>query len=114
MESFSSKQTSETWALWPVSMLRAPRCGTDLVVESLRRLFEAGREDSGAGGASLFLVLQSPIVWSADAERMREEGAWTAMLSTDALCPQSSSNGVIDEPSNFHVRKDLSMLDETI
>jgi len=46
-----------------------------------------GKRDVGAAGASDFLLDQTPTVWSADAERMRFEGWWTAMESTLALCP---------------------------
>lgn len=63
-------------------------------LDSLRRLFDDGRRFSGAAGAPDLLVDQRPMVWSAEAERMRELGAWTARESTEALWPNSSSDGV--------------------
>lgn len=56
-----------------------------MAVDSLRRLFAAGRSASGAAGASLLFRLQTPTLWSDDADRIRAEGAWTARLSTDDL-----------------------------
>jgi hypothetical protein len=47
---------------------------------------EATSED-GTGGASDFRLLQMPIEPSVDAERMRDDGPWTASDSTLPLCP---------------------------
>lgn len=87
--SFKSKVTSDTCAVCRASKLSGPRWGLGLLLtESLRRLFEAeGRRFSGAVVFSDFLVDQRPTVWSAEAERMREDGEWTARASTDALWP---------------------------
>ena len=48
---------------------------------------EVGKRDGEAEGASDFLVDQRPRVWSAEAERMRHEGAWTARASMLDLWP---------------------------
>lgn len=64
-------------------------------VVSLRRLALGPEDisDEGAGGASDFRLLQKPIEPSTDAERMRDEGPWTASDSTLPLCPYISSVG---------------------
>ena len=60
-------------------------------MDSLRRLelrvLFCGRSDAGAVGASDFLLDQIPTEWSAEAERMRDEGLWTAVESMLALWP---------------------------
>ena len=62
---------------------------------SLRRLAMGPKEisDDGAGGASDLRLLQMPMEPSVDAERMRDEGSWTARESTLPLCPYNSSVG---------------------
>jgi hypothetical protein len=61
----------------------------DVEVASLRRLAVGPEEMScdGAGGASDLRLLQRQIEPSVDAERMRDEGPWTARDSTLLLCP---------------------------
>ena len=56
----------------------------EVEVESLRRLAMGLEEitDDGAGGASDLRLLQIPIEPSVDAERICDEGAWTASDST--------------------------------
>ena len=72
---------------------RGPRCGVEVVAESLRRLelvflgLDVGRRENGAAGASDLRVDHRPTVWSAEAERTREEGAWVARSSILALWP---------------------------
>ena len=72
-------------------MERGPRWGADVAGPTFRRLelrdVEIGRRDAGAEGASDFLVDQSAREWSADAERIRLEGAWTARESIVDLWP---------------------------
>ena len=86
-----AKVTSETGAEWPDSRARAPRWEVDLLdvgVESLRRLeLGVGRRFAGAEGEADLELDQMPTVWSAEAVRMREEGPWTARLSTEAVWP---------------------------
>lgn len=62
---------------------------------SLRRLAVGPEEnsDDDAGGASDLRLLQMPIEPSIDAERMRDEGLWTARDSTLPLCPYNSRVG---------------------
>jgi len=60
------------------------------VFESLRRLLDVGRIDSGTAGPSAFFVLQRPTVRSEEADRILDEGACTARFSTEALWPWSS------------------------
>ena len=78
---------AETGSVWPDSSESGPRCAAGLEVDelgwlSLRRLEGAlGMRCSGADGAEDFWVVQRPTVWSLEAERMREDGAWTAMES---------------------------------
>lgn len=91
MGSVGAKITDDTGAAWDLRRARGPRCGVVVEVVSLRRLELREKADDrrevGAGGASDFLLDQTPTVWSAEAERMRLEGWCTAMESTLALCP---------------------------
>lgn len=69
---------SETGPVWDLRRESGPRCGVDVEGPVFRR-FEyrevaEGRRDVGAAGASDFLVDQRPREWSAEAERMRDEG----------------------------------------
>lgn len=86
-----AKVTPETGAVWEVRSARGPRWGAvgagALCEESFRRLLDvaSGRRCGGAAVALDLDVDQMPTEWSAEAERMREEGAWTARLSIDAL-----------------------------
>ena len=69
---------SETGPVWDFKSESGPRWGVDVDGPVLRR-FEfrevaEGRRDAGAAGASDFLVDQRPREWSAEAERMRDEG----------------------------------------
>jgi hypothetical protein len=81
--------------LWLGIRDRGPRWGVEVEVVSLRRLAVGPEEisDDGASGASDLLLLQIPIEPSVDAERMRDEGPWTASASTLPLCPYSSRVG---------------------
>jgi len=65
--------TACTGAVCAVMRERGPRCGVDVEVETLRRLEELAlvRRVAGAGGAADSTVVQSPILSSPDAERMR-------------------------------------------
>jgi hypothetical protein len=76
-------------ALWHEIRDRGPLRGVDVEVVSLRRLAVGPEEtsDDGAGGASDFRQLQMPTEPSVDAERMRDDGPWTASDSTLPLCP---------------------------
>ena len=71
------KIVDETGLACDFSSARGPRCGVD--VPSLRFLFVVpgtvcGSRDAGAAGASDVRVDQMPTVWSADADRIRDEG----------------------------------------
>lgn len=102
MASFWSNVTAWTSWVWDFRRERGPRVAVSMdEVEILRRLLVlVGAFISGAGGASLFLEDQSPTVWSADAVRMRDDGAWTARLSIKDLWPMSSSLGFnVPDPS---------------
>ena len=69
---------SETGAVCDLRRERGPRWGVDVEGPTFRRLefrdVAEGRRDDGAAGASVFLVDQRPTEWSAEAERMRDEG----------------------------------------
>jgi hypothetical protein len=82
VESFAEKTAALTGAVWLLSRLSGPRCGgVDLVDEgfNFRRFMALDEADGsmldGADGPSDFCVDQRPTVWSAEAERIREEGA---------------------------------------
>lgn len=80
----------------------------------LRRLVAGWAAGSGAGGASDFFVDQIPILLSEEPDRIREEGAWTAMLSMTEVWPMSSKFGVklplpVAASSYFHIVTDLSL-----
>jgi hypothetical protein len=85
--------TEETGEVCPIRMLRGPRCGTGFAefLESFRRLLEAtvefGRRFEGAGVPSEAFADQTPTVVSEELERIREEGAWTAMDSIPQVWP---------------------------
>ena len=93
MESVGWKMTSDTGAEWAFRRARGPRLGVLVEVgASFRRLWEevgwmVGRRDEGATGESDFLVDHIPRVWSADAERILEEGWSTARESILPLWP---------------------------
>lgn len=78
MWSFGAKIVSETGPLCDFRSERAPRWGVDVEGPTFWRLkpLEAadGTRDSGADGASDFLVDQKPTEWSEEAERIRFEG----------------------------------------
>ena len=69
---------SETGPEWDLSRERGPRWGVDVEGPVFRRLelreVAEGRREVGAAGVSDFLVDQKPREWSAEAERMRDEG----------------------------------------
>ncbi len=96
--SFGAKMVAETGAEWDLRRERGPRWGVDVAGPVFRRFelrdVEEGIRDAGAEGASDFLVDQRPREWSAEAERIRLEGAWTARESMEALWPKSSRWGV--------------------
>ena len=64
--------------MWDLRRDRGPRWGVDVEGPTFLRLelreVAEGRRDVGAAGASDFLVDQKPREWSAEAERMRDEG----------------------------------------
>lgn len=63
-------------------------------VVSLRRLeLGSGRRFEAAAGSADLDEDQMPMVWSAEAERMREVGVSTARWSMDAVWPYSSRTG---------------------
>ena len=69
---------SETGAVWDLRRESGPRWGVEVggpifLRLELREVAE-GRRDVGAAGASDFLDDQRPREWSAEAERMRDEG----------------------------------------
>ena len=69
---------SETGPVWDLRTERGPRWGVDVegpvfLRLELRKLAE-GVRDVGAAGASDFLDDQRPTEWSAEAERIRDEG----------------------------------------
>lgn len=72
------KITACTGAVCESSMERGPRWG--VVVWVLRRLVEGRREGELIAGPASLDVDQRPILPSAEAERMRFEAAWLAML----------------------------------
>ena len=69
---------SETGAVWDLRRERGPRWGVDIEGPTFLRLelreIADGSREAGAAGASDFLVDQRPREWSAEAERMRDEG----------------------------------------
>ncbi len=69
---------SETGPVWDLRRERGPRWGADVEGPVFLRLelreVAEGRRDVGAAGASDFLVDQIPREWSAEAERMRDDG----------------------------------------
>ena len=79
-----------------------------------------GMREVGAAGASDFLLDQMPMVWSAEAERMRCEGWCTAIESMLALWPYSSIWGAREAESlsgdslYLHTRIVRSRPEETI
>lgn len=82
---------SETGAVCDFNRDRGPRCGVEVAGPTFRRLVlwdvAEGIRDAGASAASDFLVDQKPTEWSAEAERIRLEGWWTARESMLALWP---------------------------
>lgn len=95
--SLGAKIVAETGAEWDFRRERGPRRGV-VVADPIFRRFELRDvkeriRDAGAEGASDFLVDHTPREWSAEAERMRLEGAWTARESIEALWPKSSRWG---------------------
>jgi len=97
VESFAAKIAALTGAVWPLSRLSGPRCGAEELVDdgfNFRRLMALDDADGsrldGAEGPSDFLVDQTPTLWSAEADSIREDGAWTEMLSTLDLWPYRS------------------------
>ncbi len=89
--SLGAKMVAETGAEWDFRRERGPRWGVEVAGPVFRRFelrdVDEGRRDAGTDGASDFLVDQRPREWSVEAERMRLEGAWTAMESMEALWP---------------------------
>lgn len=77
----------ETAAEWALRRVRGPRWGVEVEFGALSlrrlapRLRELGRREVVAGGASDFLVDQTPMVQSVEAERRREDMAWVARAS---------------------------------
>ena len=93
------KSTSRTGAVWPINAVMGPRVGTfdsaGAEEESFRRFAlpgkEVGRRFDGAAEEAESVGEreedQSMAVQSAEAVRMREEGAWTAREWTGSLWP---------------------------
>lgn len=83
-------------SVWALRRERGPRVGVrgafvgvEFVFRRLEEedLREVGRREGGASGPEDLDVLQRPMVPSAEAERMRLDGAWTARQSTEARWP---------------------------
>ena len=81
MASRGLKSTAWTGAECPLIRESGPRCAVEVEVDVLRRLllFAEGSRVGGASGEEDGTLLHIPILSSADAERMRFEGAWTSM-----------------------------------
>jgi hypothetical protein len=84
---------ADATSVWPSIKDRGPRCGACEVsdFDRFRRLLAAvdadGRREAGASGAEVAEVDQRPILWSLDAERIREVVALTSIDSTPDLWP---------------------------
>lgn len=87
----SLKMAAEATSVWPSIRESGPRCGACEVsdFDRFRLLFAAedadGRSEAGASGDEDAELDHKPIVWSLDAESMRDVAAFTSTLSTADL-----------------------------